>query len=276
MNFTLVLTHDVDAVYAPGIIKSFFHLFWDRDIRYWKLLIKRQCSTSPFDTFDGILEIEKRYNATSTFFFLKSNSDYCFFDSFIKKQIKLIKEFGFEIALHGSLFSYNNPYILNKEKKELEEVLSEEVLGIRNHELKLDKIPTLTFEIQKSVGFLYDSTYVPQSFGSQRIYEPYEIVDGLLEIPITILDRNYQYLSNFRDVDYVWKRIEMVLDDYRDKEGVCCISWHPHAFYDKTNLAHQLFYSHFCGFSELYEKILDYGEVHGASMVSCHDFLREK
>ena len=180
---------------------------------------------------------------------------------------------GVEFGLHGSRKSHNDPAQLRQEKEALAAVTDDPVLGVRQHYHQLDKVPTKTFEAQAAAGFVYDSTFVPQSFGLERIFQPFEAVTSMTEIPVSFADRDYGSLVREYDVETVWNRIEAVLEQYRRNDGVCCVSWHPHAFYDDENLAHRLFYNHFEGFSELYERILEYGAEYGARMCPCRDVV---
>jgi peptidoglycan/xylan/chitin deacetylase (PgdA/CDA1 family) len=242
------------------------------------ILGKGSARKNPFDTFDKITGIEKKYNAKSTFFFLKrgGGSDYNFSDTPVKNRIKKLDEEGFEIALHGSYESVNSIKNLYNEKKQLEEVLGKHVIGIRQHGLKL-MIPR-TFESQRFCGFKYDSSYSPPKYSKKRMYKPFYAVEGLLEIPLTFMDSDWQYmtLKNYNgSLDKTWSRIKLILDECKSREQVCTILWHPHAFYDENCDYYPMYYSHFKGFTELYERILEYGKENEAKMCTGREVFED-
>lgn len=269
MSFTITLTHDVDAYYPINRFNVIKQAVDSLDFReLWPAISE---TANPFDTFDRILRLEKEYGARSTYFFLTNrgdqNSDYSFFDPPVRDMIGRLESEGNEIGLHGGKGSHNNLKLLKSEVASLEAVTTNPVESIRNHGHWLDKIPTKTFEFQRMAGFKYDCTYIPQSFGRSRVFEPFQAVDGLIEIPTAFCDRDYQDAVNIQGVEETWERLEKVLDEYRKNEGLCCISWHPHAFYANEDVGSRLFYHDFNGFGDLYRRILCYGNEHGATMV---------
>jgi len=280
--FTICLTHDVDAYYSPFSyekilstlikVKPVSHIL--QNYPDWKTRF-----SNPYDTFERILEMETDYHAKSTFFFLnkgKGGSNYNFSDDPIKKIFVMLDKRGWEIALHGSYNSINNPKNLFNDKKELESIIGKKVDGIRLHGLHL-RIPQ-TFEHQRLCGFLYDTSYFGPKYGRKRINKPFYCIDGLLEIPITFMDSDWQFMTDERyngSIDKTWNRIKQILDYCKTNEFVCTILWHPHTFYNENCALSKKHYSHFKGFAEIYQMILEYGETNNAKMCPCIDVYND-
>lgn len=267
--FTICLTHDVDAYYPNNYIGFISRLIGRRDMNLTRDILSRISPENPFDTFDKIVSMEKDFNATSTFFFLqhanKTDSGYNFEDKPIRNLIQKISKSGFEVSLHGSRFSFTDRTMLLEQKSRLEQVLGKEIYGNRQHFLNLD-IPR-TFEIEKDIGLCYDATYYPPKFSRKHIFKPFYAIEGVLEIPLAIHERDYYGIS----VDNIWNRLEKILNEGRIQEGVCTVSFHPHSFYNDKIRFHRTHYPGFNGFTELYQRILMYGEKYAARMCSCKE-----
>ncbi len=143
------------------------------------------------------------------------------------------------------------------------------ILGNRFHGLSLD-IPR-SFELLHHLGFQYDATYYPPKYGRPLHLQPFQAIDGLLEIPLTIRDRDYGELP----LDDVWPRVKVLVDKVRDGGGVCTLSWHPHVFYDENNSFHNAFYRSFIHLGELYERILDHCLGQGAVFKTCAEVYED-
>lgn len=256
--FTICLTHDVEMIYHPYKKINFLYSLLKSGcisghINYIKG--KKSALLNPYDTIERIKKIETRYHARSTFFFLNKGyggSDYHFSDTRIKEMINNLHLEGWEVALHGTFASYNSLPILKIEKTELEQESHTKVIGIRQHGLRLE-IPR-TFAFQKACGFSYDSSYFPPKYAEKRCFKPFCAVDGLLEIPLVMMDSDWEYMTHDKYhgcIENVWNRIKKILTEGKVRDGVCTILWHPHAFYTDGCECHKNMYSHFKGFGEV-------------------------
>ena len=160
--YVLCITHDVDRVK-----KQWYHY-----LIYCKYGIKKQAVSlieklkgdEPYWNFEKIVELEKKYGATSTFFFLNETHKEIS-ANFIgrykiksKKMIDIIRwleQEGAEIGLHGSYYSYNNLELLADEKYTLESITGHKIVSTRQHFLNHDDS---TMKIQREIGLKYDST----------------------------------------------------------------------------------------------------------------------
>lgn len=270
--FLICLTHDIDQLEHPfssfrGLAKGVL------DAQTAKLAInylagKPSARKNPYDTFDRILELEHKYNATSTFFVVPA-------DNYVNRNcIHKLSAAGSEIALHSIGLSYASPSQLMLQKRIIEKLLGSEIIGARSH--RLDLMIPRTFEFQRSCGFKYDASYFPPRYGNKRLYAPFFGVEGLLELPLAFMDSDFAEMPAMGSggVKAAWRAVERVLEEYRKNEGICTILWHPPAFYDEKNDFHKLRYGHFRGFERLYEMILQYGTDNCDEMCSCVEVMK--
>lgn len=269
--FLICLTHDIDQFEHPfsslrGLARGLLHPPTAK-VALTYITGRQSSRKNPYDTYDRILEIERKYEATSTFFVVpadtKANS----------KCSQRLRSAGCEVGLHNIANSYTSPSELLRQKGIVEKHLGLEISGVRSH--RLDLMIPRTFEFQKYCGFKYDSSYFPPRYGNKRIYAPFFVTDGLIELPLAFMDSDFQYmtLQGPDAMQKTWKRIERVLEEFRKNEGVCTILWHPPAFYDEGNDLHALHFKHFKGFDKLYEMILEYGSEHSDKMCGCLEVL---
>lgn len=254
-KFAVCLTHDVDRVK-----KTYQYIYEFLKTRRSYHLRSIFGDKEPYWNFEKIMEIENKYNVKSTFFFLNEKRKfnfshilklslslgcYSFYEEKIAEIIQKLHNDGWEIGLHGSYDSYTNKDLLKKEKSELEEVLGEEVIGIRQHFLNL-KIPR-TWEIQHGVGFLYDT-----SFGFSNIvgfrdqkYSPFRpFNNSFLEIPVSIVDGALFW--NYKGKEIIWNNCTNLINEAEKHNGVLTLIWHQRVFNDDE----------FPGWSRIYEEII--------------------
>jgi peptidoglycan/xylan/chitin deacetylase (PgdA/CDA1 family) len=269
--FLICLTHDIEALMPP--YSRLRHLVAAAIAGKTRRLVldyvmgKESARKNPYDTFVEILQLERRYKATSTFFATPS------VEVLGSPRLSELTHTGSEVALHGiGLSSRSIPELL-RQRKALETAIGREVSGIRQHSLDI-MIPR-TFDFYEAAGFRYDASYFPPRYGLKRMYTPFFAVEGLVEFPLAFMDSDFQGLASAGSnaLNKTWARIERILEQYRHNEGVCTVLWHPHAFFDEKNDFHRLFYGHFRGFKELYERILRYGSENSDRMCSCQEAL---
>lgn len=254
-KFAVCLTHDVDRVkktyqYITHFAKTLrpYHLFsiFQKEEPYWN--------------FERIIEIENTHGVKSTFFFLNETMNttllhpkdwalslgrYDFHDGKISEIIQKLYGNGWEIGLHGSYYSYKNEDMLAKEKRELEGVIGDEVIGIRQHYLNLE-IPK-TWRMQYEIGFKYDASFgYKNKIGFRdKKYIPFQPLDNsFLEIPLTIMDS--ALFLNYKNEDEIWRKCIDLINLAEKHRGVLTLLWHQRVFNEKE----------FPGWGKIYEKIL--------------------
>lgn len=253
-GFAVCLSHDVDHIiknrhlfdackHALAIILKRKKLI--KAIKYMKdyFLNIRDYTKDPYWTFNKIIDIEKKNDFYSSFYFMASdNSDPDFrYDVSDQKAEKLINElevYGCEIGYHGSLSSYNNERIMNIEKKRLDSMVSKKPYGCRQHYLKF-KVP-FTWRYQFQSGILYDTTMSFADHEGFRCgicfpFKPYDILDDkvldIWEIPLLIMEGTLQspIYRNLTPEEGL-KSIFSIIETVKRYNGVFTILWHNSSF----------------------------------------------
>lgn len=257
-KFAVCLTHDIDIV-RPGRLYPIFGTarafikgnLTDAIKTPFSRITKKQ---NPFWNFKEIMELEAKYDAKSSFYFLTLDPeeiDYNYKIEDIEDELRSISDNGWEVGLHGGHESYNNLEDLKKKKQRLEKVLGKEVIGYRNHFLRF-KVPD-TWELLSKAGFKYDSTFGYADCAGFRNgmchpFKPFNLRTNkeidTLEIPLTIMDctllRDYMRL----DFKKAWELTKQLIDTVEHYNGVITILWH-NTYMQGENL-------------KFYKKILEY------------------
>lgn len=160
---------------------------------------------------------------------------------------------GFEIGLHGSYDSFKDAARLAEEKRRLESVAGQPIMGIRQHFLRFAAPDT--WQAQRKAGFAYDTTL---GFAEQAGFRagfgfpffPYDLKqDGsipILELPLVVMDRSYSKYQN-ASLAEVAAGIESLLEVLNEHGGLLTLLWHTHMT-DEFG---------FFGYPQLYGRILD-------------------
>ena len=255
-KFAVFLSHDVDRVKKTYQVMT--HFFIEKRPYHLFSILKKP---NPYWAFERIMEIEKKYDVRSTFFFLKeikklkvfnpstyalSLGHYDFNDPKVRQIIKKLDAGGWEIGLHGSYDSYRDEKLMLKEKEELEKVIGKSIIGIRQHYLNLE-IPE-TWKIQRKIGVRYDASFGYRDkigFRDEKIipFKPFN--DDFLVIPLNVMDGA---LFSIYDNDKTrWKKTIEKIDITEKEGGVISFLWHQRVFNEKE----------FPGWSSMYEKIIE-------------------
>jgi len=258
----LCLSHDVEGLYHPNKLARVLSWFLDSNTVENFLNDK-----NPFNTFDKIVRLEKEYKTHSTFFFLSRR--YPLETKYGKKILNKLETNGSEISLHSDLNSFNNATALKEEKKKLDDHLKTESIGVRQHFIGslLNKGEKLNLDQRKKAGFLYDSSLF-RFRKREDTFKPFFTKAGLLEIPMSIIDRDYMQYNSLKKI---WKEIKEKINSAEKINGVCTINWHTHMFPKKPSKTWQKNYFIFENFDKIYEKILKYAGEQGIKTMTCKE-----
>jgi peptidoglycan/xylan/chitin deacetylase (PgdA/CDA1 family) len=269
--FAVCLTHDVDEIYPPRehILLSSLTSLGDFDLTAVRSQISWMFSgkeKSPYRTFKKIMDLEEKYGACSSFYFLATGSDILRFRYDIEdleNEVSQITDRGSEVGLHGGYYAYHDLGEILKEKKRLEKVAGKQIMGYRNHYLRFH-VPD-SWELLKRAGFLYDSTLGYNEAAGFRNgmchpFHPYNLntrseID-ILEIPLALMDCTlFESTQSFNDA---WALAKRVIDTVISYRGVLCVNWHSNNFNCPFRKKWEL----------LYDKLLDYCYHKNAWMTS--------
>ncbi len=242
-QFAVCLTHDVDEIYPPlkHTLLSSLTCLKELDFGglkeqvFWKLHGKEK---SPYLNFQEIMDLEEKYGAQSSFYFLATDSDIRRFRYSIEDfegELGQIVDQGWEVGLHGGYYAYNNLEEMKREKKRLEQVLGRKVTGYRNHYLRFS-VPD-SWEILEKAGFTYDTTLGYSDMigfrnGMCHPFKPYNLHTdtevNILEIPMIIMDGTL--LDSARSYNEAWEMAKRLIDTVADCRGVLTLNWHSNSF----------------------------------------------
>jgi len=277
-KFAVALTHDVD--WMRKFTPRYFLSLPVRPRKVWRdwrqILAYLRGGKDPYDTVQGIVALEKSYASRSTFFFLAARrhrfdgrllgGDYPPITPRVAALCAWIEGQGWEVGLHGSYLSIDQPTYLSEEKRALER--SAWVRGVRQHYLRVDVGRTLS--IMEAAGFRYDTSlgfnerlgfrasfsfpYYPYCLAEDRPY-------SLLEIPLAIMDAtlNSQGLCYEEALERCVETLQVV----RASGGCCAVLWH-NSIFDAAQYA---------GYGTLYERVLGWIVEHGGWARACRDVL---
>ncbi len=277
-EFALCLTHDVDRPFKT--YQGLYYGLKELDLYHIKSIFSKD---RPYWQFDKIMELEEELGVKSSFYFLNEQNlfkdkslkelfkpnnwklytgRYDIDNPEIKKVIRKLDENGWEVGLHGSYDSYFNVDLLRQEKKNLEDILGHEVIGIRQHYLNLKKPDT--WEIQKEVGFKYDS-----SLGSNEKYGfhygdevKFPLDDDFAVFPLTIMDS--ALMDGTASLEEALDDCERLLKQAKKRNAIMTILWHPRMFNERE----------FPGYTKIYRKIIERAQKMDALIGSIDKVLR--
>ncbi len=276
-KFAVCLTHDVDDVYPPlshTILSSLYcvknlNLKKLKNQLFWKNKGKEH---SPYRNFKEIMDLEKKYNAKSSFYFLATDKDIRRFRYNIEdleNDLCFIWDNSCEVGLHGGYYAYNNLEEIKKEKARIEKVLCKSIIGYRNHYLMF-KIPD-TWELLEKCGFKYDTTMgynygIGFRNGMCYPFKPFNLNSNkeidILEIPMIIME--CALFNSANSLKIAWETTREVIDTVEKYNGVLTLSWHSEVFNWPFRENWKM----------LYGKVLDYCYKKNAWMTSGEEIWR--
>jgi len=274
-KFAVALTHDIDKCRSAWIEGSVSEFKKHRISSIPYLLTGRFFKNKDaWFNFDVITQIEKKYNATSSFFFLArknktgqlENADYNIEQKQLRETVEFLKKNGHDAGIHGSPGTHVHSQIL---KSEIEKARLNPLWGNRFHYLLFD--PLKSVSVLEECGIRYDSTLgFPDYPGFRRstCYPFYLFnfekndISPVLEIPLTVMDvtlAHKKYLGlNF---DEALALILKLTDEIKKHEGVMTILWHNTYFSEYK----------FEGWKEVYIRVLDYCSRNNALLTNAKE-----
>lgn len=273
-KFAVCISHDVDFLIKyntkEDIIRSLGKsLIKDKSLVKMNQIFKNYCDSKkdykkdPFYTFDYIMNLEKKYNLKSSFYYMSggtSNVDnfYDINDIRVKELMNRMNSNGCEIGYHGSFNSYNDLEQMKYEKEKLDYILDGEEYGCRQHYLRF-KVPE-TWCIQERLGIKYDTTLGFADRAGFRCgtcfpFKPYDIfsdrVLNIWEIPLIVMEGTLcnSFYSAYTPEQGYDKIIELI-NEVRKYGGVFTLLWH-NSFLNKYDSKYEKWIP-------VYEKTMEY------------------
>jgi peptidoglycan/xylan/chitin deacetylase (PgdA/CDA1 family) len=275
-KFAIILTHDIDDVDIS--LKQFFHAITqppDRFISGFKKLLieKLRERTLSYANFKKIIQLERKYDATSSFYFLATKKDVFGFKynlEDIQDEIFYILDEKCEVGLHTGYYSFDNVDQIKIEKEKLEKIIRKKIIGARNHVLRF-KIPR-SWELLANAGFEYDTSFgyydmIGFRNGMCHPFQPFNLIQNketdILEIPLCVMDITlFSYMKI--GAEKSWGLIKNLIDTVEELNGVLTVLWHNWTFSFPVSYAGMFGKE----WTSLYEKILEYCYKKNAWMTS--------
>jgi hypothetical protein len=232
----------------------------------------------PYWTFEELIRLENELGVKSSLYFLEEKGRFTFKDlkSFflmarryeftepnIAAMLRKLDAGGWDVGVHGSYNSYNNPALFNTEKERLEKVLGHPTTGTRQHHLNFT-IPK-TWEMHAASGLKYDcsmgykdkpgfrwATSLPFHPLNAKTLKPI----GILEIPTVIMDTPLFYIKADPQ-----ETINRVRDTVNSHGGLLTLLWHHTVFNERE----------FPGWTERYHQTIQEAKKDGAWIGRGHD-----
>lgn len=242
-QFAVCLTHDVDEIYPPirhTLLSSWYCLKGMNSTEFKNQIAWRFKGNtwSPYRNFKDIIELEERYDAKSSFYFIATDRDVQRFRynvEDIESDIGYIIDKGWEVGLHGGYYAVDDPAAIRDEKVRLERLTGQDVVGYRNHYLRL-YIPQ-TWEILSKLGFYYDTTLgyndaVGFRNGMCHPFKPFNLDTSayidILQIPLVIMDGTL--FGSTKSYNEAWQMAKRLIDTVASCCGVLTLNWHSNSF----------------------------------------------
>lgn len=251
-HYALVLSHDVDyipenrvAIVKQALKTVLRHLFRHHDpddalraaIGALGALVRNR---DPYGCVHEIIAREIELGTRSSFQVAVGRRDprdvnYLIEDDNVRDYLRAIPDAGFDLCLHGSCRSTENPTWYLEEAALLADRLGAP-MGSRQHFLSFDYDGL--FAVQEQAGIQYDmSMGYPDQCGPRAgfsfPYFPYSVHEDrpydVLQINLFLMDvtlRSYLRQKPPR----AWESIQAVLDDLKRKRGCVSVVWHPIVF----------------------------------------------
>ena len=243
-KYRFVSTIDIDNAYAykeKGFVRSFGGYFKSISQFNFEELKDRikvifGSKKDPYDTYDQLLEIQKKNNFESIYFFLLG--DYGINDKNVPVQsrkfqslIKSISDYS-KVGIHPSFGSNAKPEKLKIEIKRLQGILNAEVSRSRQHFLKLVFPDTYRNLIEADIkedytmGFASSIGFRAGTCTAFNFYDlDQEIETKLRIIPFAVMDATLKFYMKVKPEDAI-NYIHPIIDEVKKVKGTFISLWH--------------------------------------------------
>ncbi len=231
-KFEFISTIDVDIAFKykyKGIIRTIGGTIKDfselkiQDI-WMRFMVIFNFIKDPFDTYNRLIFLKKKYNTKTIFFFLLS--EYTDFDKNIsagslkyKLLIKNVADYV-KVGIHPSYYSIKDEQKMRKERKRLEEIVNFPINKSRQHYLRIDLPETYQKLVDIEVGEDYTmgfASYYGFRAGTCTPFYFYdidfEIQTPLKVFPFAVMDgtlRDYLNYTPKKSLDVILRLAEEV------------------------------------------------------------------
>lgn len=264
-QFTFLPTIDIDNAYAyknKGFVRTFaaqIKSILNLNFSEFKLRheVINQKKTDPYDTFDFIFDIHKKYDLNPIFFFLigkygKNDKNISHKNEELRRLIRNISK-NHELGLHPSFGSNKNANLIKEEKQNLEIIIEKNIDKSRQHFLMLkipetyNKLISLNIKYDYTMGYAYNAGFRAGTCTPFYFYDiKNEKATVLKIVPFNVMDTTFKnYLKIDTEKSYLI--ISELIENIKKVDGLFVSLWHNETFaYNKNGFEWQ----------ELYKKMI--------------------
>lgn len=282
-TFSVCLSHDVDNLWSRGKYVLALNLYQiaqsalglrGRALARDCYVLSRKFLThdTSYWNFDKYIEIESKYGAHSTFYFMcgrggRFGARYKL--ESLEHTFNKLKDRGWGIGMHTNFYSYQSSDAIRKEKDILESVAHIEVTGARNHYLRF-QCPSSWSNLENT-GLKHDSSLGYSDATGFRAgiaspFNPYDLnndrVFRIIEIPLVVMDTvlfRYLHLSK----DDILVKLDSLTNKLASVNGCLTLLWHSSSL---DELDHP-------GWDYVYEQALELVVAKGGKFVTVEDLI---
>jgi len=274
-SFSYINTIDVDYAYAyleKGAIRSAGALvrdFFTGNFSEFKnrLACFLGAKSDPFDTFNYLLELHKKFNLNSIFFF--HVGDYDVHDKSIpitshklQALIKGVKDYA-DVGIHPSYAANGNSEKLEAELIRLSRVVHQPITKSRNHFIKLNLPQSYRDLIELDVKKDYTMGYASKMGFRASICSPFYFYDldydaptNLKVFPFYLMEATIKYYFK-EGPEKAMKYFEEYIDMVKKYNGTFVSLWHNDSLSE---------WGQWKGWSSIYVKMLEYLKENSTSV----------
>ena len=216
----------------------------------------------PYDTYHYLLDIQKKFNLETIYFFLvgeygENDKNVSIKSNKLQTLVKTLADYG-KVGIHPSYASSKEPYRLKKELNSLSKVLKREVTKSRQHFLRLNLPFTYRHLIDLDITEDYTMGYANNVGFRASICSPFKFYDLDLETetnltiyPFEVMDATLLYYLKVSPEEAI-NYIKPIIDEVKAVNGIFISLWHNESLGEKFPWAN---------WKHVYEEMVEYASV---------------
>ena len=249
-EFNALLTYDIDVAYAfrgRGFIRNSVSILKDIVTFKFQRLVQRAKVAKgvifdPWDTYTHILSLTAHAGLDAIFFFLVGdysvkNKNLLYSSSEMRDLINSIAG-KYEIGLHPSYSSSQNPGLIKEEKNRLETISGKRITKSRQHYLKFTLPSTYRYLIDAGITEDYSMGFADAPGFRAGCCLPFYFYDleretrtELKVFPVTLMEGNFQKYQKLTPAEAI-PRILNLINQVKEVKGTFISIWHNHTVSD--------------------------------------------
>ncbi|HEX7845810.1 MAG TPA: polysaccharide deacetylase family protein [Chitinophagaceae bacterium] len=265
--FTFLPTYDIDEAYSykhktswrtfGGIAKTFLKGQWPAIAERMKVL--NGSLKDPYDAFEWMDDLHQRFQLQPRYFFLMAQQTGKYDKNILPAEVamqSLVKEHRekYQVGIHPSWQSGDDPSLVRKEKELLEEAIGEKITSSRQHFLRFDLPKTFRHLIETGIKEDHSMGYGTINGFRASVASPFywydlekEEATDLLLYPFCFMDANSFYEQKHTPQQAL-EELRYYHNEVKAVNGTLVTLWH-NTFLGTAKM--------FEGWKEVYEQFIE-------------------